>query len=1370
MSGAMRSWMAGGLLLAAACRGGPVPLSHLTVDPEPAVIVPAADGSPGSATVHLANTGDADVQITALALTGDEAARLRAVPAFDLPATLQPGDVLDVTVVLDSIEGLDASAFEYEVMLDVDAEGSWQVAGGCQGIDTEVVELDTAVPIIFQPLGGQACDGDLDGVAGPQCGGADCDDTSATVAPGLEELCDGLDNDCNELVDDGITDAPVWYGDSDGDGYGADDQAIESCVPVAGYTSQPGDCDDGDIFVHPGGVEICNDRDDDCDGSIDEDATSVTWYADADDDGYGSDLAPTIQSCTPPPGYSQASGDCDDTNRDVSPSGLEVCDSIDNNCSGTIDVDAVDAATWYLDADGDDFGTPDESIAGCEAAPGYVASPTDCDDSDASIHPAADEACDGIDNNCDGDVDGGLNQPWYQDGDGDGFGDGGVVVQDCVQPPGFVGTNTDCDDANSSVNPAASEVCNGIDDDCDAVVDPPTSVDAARWYLDDDGDTFGGPDDVVASCDPQIGRITDGSDCDDTDPDVNPLANELCGDGVDNDCDGGIDDEGTFFADDDGDGFGTASIILQLPSCAPQPGWSFNADDCDDGAPDINPSANELCDGVDNDCDGEVDEDSAGDATVWFTDADLDGFGDPAGPTVVQCTQPPGFVDNADDCDDGASGSFPGAPEFCDAADNDCNGLVDDNPLDPTTFFADADGDDFGDAAVTQEACSPSAGFVTDDTDCDDGSPLVFPGAPERCNGIDDDCNALIDDGAVDGQNWFADNDGDTFGDPATLVVACAQPGPQFVNNESDCDDANFLVNPLAPEVCNGVDDNCNTLVDDNPIDGATFFGDGDGDTFGDAGVTTQACSQPPGFVGDGTDCDDADASTFPGAPELCDGADNDCNGVIDDAAIDPLDWFADNDGDTFGDPSVTQAACQQPSGFVADNTDCDDGNGAINPGAAEVCDGVDNDCSGAIDDNAIDAGDWFADGDGDTFGNPLDLVTACTQPPGRVADGSDCDDTNAAVNPLATEVCDGADNDCDGTIDIGAVDGDPYFVDGDIDGFGDPLNTVVACSQPPGTSLDNTDCDDTNDTVFPGAPELCDGLDNDCNGPIDDNPVNPPDWFRDFDGDNFGTGLDVLAQCDQPPGYVDNDTDCNDANPLINPGQPELCNGQDDDCNFIVDDNPIDGSDFFRDFDGDGFGDPADSQSGCNQPPGYVTTNTDCEDTVFQINPSVFDVCDAIDNDCSGLVDDAGDCESALPGFCEMTWDLNQPDNAYLYCEFPPFTPFPGDWSTANTACDFITGGTYDLLTIEDDAENQFIYDNIVQPFGGLWWMGYTDQVIEGVWLWVDGTPPGYENWGPGEPNDAGGEDCGELGRFAEQWNDMPCSAELDGFICEAI
>ncbi len=511
-------------------------------------------------------------------------------------------------------------------------------------------------------------------------------------------------------------------------------------------------------------------------------------------------------------------------------------------------------------------------------------------------------------------------------------------------------------------------------------------------------------------------------DCDDSSAAVNPGATETCN-GIDDDCDGTIDGSSAigataWYVDGDGDGYGdpaTETVVCSAPQ-----GTIATGGDCDDANPAVNPGADEVCNTIDDDCDGDVDVANVLDAGTWYFDGDGDGYGDPNQATVA-CVAPVGSIATAGDCDDIRASVNPGVPEVCNSRDDDCDGTIDGaSAQDVRTFYPDGDGDGYGDTSQPTVTCQAPAGSVTLPGDCDDGRASVNPGAQEVCNGLDDDCDDLTDPPTTPGApRWFRDGDGDGFGDPSQDQRACDQPAG-FVADAGDCNDGAFAINPDAIETCNGVDDNCDTVTDPPSASGTTvWYLDSDSDGYGNPLASLSACSAPVGYVGVADDCNDSRADVSPAALEVCDvlDIDEDCDGDAEESgAQGELAYWLDVDGDGFGDPSTEDVACDWPAGAVAAGAlpDCDDDDENAFPTAAEVCDGLDQDCDGDIDEDAVDFDVFYVDGDGDGFG--LEPVEACEQPDGTVLVAGDCDDGDADVNPDATEIPDdGIDQDCDG-------------------------------------------------------------------------------------------------------------------------------------------------------------------------------------------------------------------------------------------------------------------------------------------------------------------------------------------------------------------
>ena len=609
--------------------------------------------------------------------------------------------------------------------------------------------------------------------------------------------------------------------DADGDGFLADE-----------------DCDDNDAQINSGASETCDSIDNDCDGQIDEDVT-ITFYQDADDDGFGN---PDVfgEYCSAPEGYVPSANDCDDSNADIYVGNNELCDGLDNNCDGQIDEGM--GQTYYLDADEDGYGDMNEPLLSCNEPAGYVLNATDCDDSSNVVYPNAPELCDGVDNNCNGATDNENLVTLYLDADGDGYGTDESVIEFCQPVEGYSFQGGDCDDSNSEINPAATEICDEADNDCDGIFND-DAIDILTWYLDSDADNFGDSSKPLLSCTQPSGYVSDATDCQDGEATVYPNAPEIC-DGMDNDCnylpddsDPNIQNQPTWYLDADFDTYGNDSIFSI--SCTAPPAYIARGGDCNDLNPEISPAAIEICDYVDNDCDDATDENVL---TTFYADSDSDGYGDPLN-TTQDCSIPSGYIDNAGDCNDLEALAFDDAIESCDGIDNDCNEQIDEGVL--LDFYWDGDSDGYGDPLISMQGCSPLPRYVDNAEDCNDLEPLAYNGAIEVCDTVDNDCNGQTDEGVT--TTWYLDLDKDGFGSNAHTLEGCTLPSADYSPMGNDCDDSDDAYNPDAALGCNNIDYNCDNIVDND--------GDGDGYSDYDCG---------------GSDCDDSDATIFPDTNGVC--------------------------------------------------------------------------------------------------------------------------------------------------------------------------------------------------------------------------------------------------------------------------------------------------------------------------------------------------------------------------------------------------------------------------------------------------------------------------------------------------------------------
>jgi len=779
------------------------------------------------------------------------------------------------------------------------------------------------------------------------------------------EICDNIDNDCDGITDNGC--------DDDGDDY------CDVGLPFIGNPSVcpngPGDCDDADSSRNPGIAEICDDIDNNCLGGVDEGC---------DDDGDNFCDA-NVAMVGSPAVCPLGGGDCEDLNNLINPNAVEICDNFDNNCAMGVDEGCDDDGDDYCDITITTVGYPDV----CPNGGG------DCSDAASAVNPGATEVCDDIDNNCAGGTDEGC------DDDGDDYCDDGMTT--VGNPNTCPNGGGDCVDTLADINPGQLDICDGIDNDCSTVADDPfldgtitlgglnkgetcgtgacgggtvvcsadqtdlecdTASNASAEFCDDvdndcDGITDNGCDDDGDDyCDTAVGVVGlpstcpfGGGDCDDESAAVNPAATEICDD-INNNCAAGV-DEG---CDDDGDDYCDATMgLVGTPQVCPNGG-----NDCEDTNGAINPGADDICDGIDNDCDTVADDPYLDGTVTWngLDKGEACGQGQCAGGAVI-CGQDQLSLECTTS---GASGG-----EVCDDVDNDCNGVTDEG--------CDDDNDNYCDSSMTVIGAPSTCTFGGGD--CVDTNGAVNPGIVEVCDNTDNNCLSGIDEGC--------DDDGDDFCDANMGIVGTPTVCPKGGN---DCADSNEQINPDATEVCDNADNDC--------VGGTDEGCDDDNDNYCDANMTI--VGTPSTCTGGGGDCADGNSAINPGANEICDDINNNCAGGVDEGC--------DDDNDNHCD--YTMVVVGTPSTCTAGGGDCNDNAASAYSGAPELCDDLDNNCDSLTDEGCDDDNDNYCD-DGMTV---IGFPATCT------AGGGDCQDGLASYNPGIAEICDGNDNDCSGVAD----------------------------------------------------------------------------------------------------------------------------------------------------------------------------------------------------------------------------------------------------------------------------------------------------------------------------------------------------------------
>lgn len=427
---------------------------------------------------------------------------------------------------------------------------------------------------------------------------------------------------------------------------------------------------------------------------------------------------------------------------------------------------------------------------------------------------------------------------------------------------------------------------------------------------------------------------------------------------------------------------------------------------------------------------------------AWYADADSDGYGD-AATTLSYCTQPYGYVSNNTDCNDAVAAINTAAIEICNSIDDNCSGAADEG-LFFVNYYTDADGDGYGAGSATNSCTNLGFGNSTSNGDCNDAATEIHPEAIEICNGIDDNCSGVADEGIIfantlpissitttgsttlcqgssvllnantaEGYSYQWELNGVNITGATSSSYTANSSGSYtlVVTNENTCSSISaatvVIVNalPSATVIPSGVTNFCegeSVLLNVNSEIGNFYQWYNNGSPISGANTPTYNANETGSFTLSVTN---ASSCTMTSSP-------------VNISVYSNSNYFADADADGFGNALNTLTTCTEPTGYVLNNLDCSDDNASINPTVTETCNSIDDNCNLQIDEGLAFT-NYFSDNDGDGFGSPAQAFPSCVPLNGMVTNNGDCNDGNASINPFASEIVpNGFDENCDGLID----------------------------------------------------------------------------------------------------------------------------------------------------------------------------------------------------------------------------------------------------------------------------------------------------------------------------------------------------------------